>query len=214
MISLPLINIYLNGTYLTRYGINLSILKYFLFLLSFTVIQGKEAEKLNFQNLIFYNIEDTIIFKEKELLKINGKKYMYLGSTLSDSNIATLQLGLIGGKIVEIGVNDIFTFQKDKRFPQKSIRSGMIVASLVNGLFGFTIGYFEGTDNYEGPLPKGYDGLAGGVLTGGFFAFFGSVIYGFPLGYIYGIISNEENELNYFYYYESKDDYDYKLKFD
>ena len=167
-----------------------------------------------FQNLIFYNIEDTITFKEKELMKINGDKFRYLGSTLSSNNIRVLQLSKIGGRNVEISVDDIFTFQKNKRFPTKSIRSGMILGSLINGLFGFVLGYFEGTDNYEGPLPKGYDGLAGGVLNGGFFALFGGILYGVPLGYLYGIINREENELYYFYYYEPKSVYDYKLKFD
>ncbi len=192
----------------------MSIIKYFLFLLFVVHIQGNGAIKADSQNLVFYNVEDTIIFKVKELMKINGVKYRYLGSTLNDDSIRTLQLGLINGRNVEINIDDIFTFQKYKRFPTKSIRSGMIVASLINGLFGFGLGYSEGTDNYEGPLPKGYDGLAGGVLSGGFFALFGGIVYGIPLGYFYGIISKEENELYYFYYYESKDVYDYKLKFD
>ena len=195
-------------------GIDLRILKYFLFLLSVVHIQGNGAIKADSQNLIFYNIEDTIVFKVKELMEINGVKYRYLGYTLNDNNIRTLQLGLIDGRNVEINVDDIFTFQKYKRFPTKSIRSGIIVASFINGLFGFALGYYEGTDNYEGPIPKGYDGLAGGVLSGGFFALFGGVLYGVPLGYIHGIISREENELYYFYYNEAKDVYDYKLKFE
>ena len=195
-------------------GIDLSILKYFLFLLSVVHIQGNGAIKADSQNLIFYNIEDTIVFKVKELMEINGVKYRYLGSTLNDNNIRTLQLGLIDGRNVEINVDDIFTFQKYKRFPTKSIRSGMLITSLINGLFGFALGYSEGTDNYEGPIPKGYDGLAGGVLRGSFFALFGGIVYGIPLGYFYGIISKEENELYYFYYHEPKDVYDYKLKFD
>ena len=192
----------------------MSILKYFLFLLFVVHIQGNGAIKADSQNLVFYNVEDTIIFKVKELIKINGVKYRYLGSTLNDNNIRTLQLGLIDGRNVEINVDDIFTFQKYNRFPTKSIRSGMIITSLINGLFGFALGYSEGTDNYEGPLPKGYDGLAGGALSGGFFALFGGIVYGIPIGYFYGIISKEENELYYFYYYEPKDVYDYKLKFD
>ena len=49
---------------------------------------------------------------------------------------------------------------------------------------------------------------------GGFFALFGSVVYGVPLGYLYGIIGGEKNELYYFYYYEQKDGYDFKLKFE
>ena len=147
-------------------------------------------------------------------MKINGEKYQYLGSKINSNNIRTLQLGQIGGRSMIINVDDIFSFQKYKRFPTKSIRSGIIVASLLNGLFGFTLGYYEGTDNYEGPIPKGYDGLAGGVLSGGFFALFGGVLYGVLLGYIHGIISREENELYYFYYNEAKDVYDYKLKFD
>ena len=90
----------------------------------------------------------------------------------------------------------------------------MIVTSLINGLFGFAIGFSEGTGNYDGPVSKGYDGLAGGALMGGFFALFGSIVYGVPLGYLYGIIGGENNELYYFYYYEQKDGYDFKLKFE
>ena len=192
----------------------MGILKYIIFLLFVICIKGNVGNKDNFQNLIFYNIEDTITFTEKELMKINGEKYRYLGSKINNNNIRTLQLGLIGGRSVKINVDDIFSFQKYKRFPTKSIRSGIIVASFINGLFGFALGYYEGTDNYEGPIPKGYDGLAGGVLSGGFFALFGGVLYGVPLGYIHGIISREENELLYFYYNEAKDVYDYKLKFE
>ena len=190
------------------------ILKYYLFLLFVIHLQGNGARNSNSQNLTFYNIKDTIVFKVKELMEINGVKYQYLGSSISDNNIRTLQLGLIDGRNVEINVDDIFTFQKYKRLPTKSIRSGMIITSLINGLFGFALGYSEGTDNYEGPIPKGYDGLAGGVLSGSFFALFGGIVYGIPLGYFYGIISKEENELYYFYYHEPKDVYDYKLKFD
>ena len=190
------------------------ILKYYLFLLFVIHLQGNGARNSNSQNLTFYNIKDTIVFKVQELMEINGVKYQYLGSSISDNNIRTLQLGLIDGRNVEINVDDIFTFQKYKRLPTKSIRSGMIITSLINGLFGFALGYSEGTDNYEGPIPKGYDGLAGGVLSGSFFALFGGIVYGIPLGYFYGIISKEENELYYFYYHEPKDVYDYKLKFD
>ena len=192
----------------------MGILKYIIFLLFVICIKGNVGNKDNFQNLIFYNIEDTITFTEKELMKINGEKYRYLGSKINNNNIRTLQLGLIGGRSVKINIDDIFSFQKYKRFPTKSIRSGIIVASFINGLFGFALGYYEGTDNYKGPIPKGYDGLAGGVLSGGFFALFGGVLYGVPLGYIHGIISREENELYYFYYNEAKDVYDYKLKFE
>jgi len=192
----------------------LGILKYIIFLLFVICIKGNVGNKDNFQNLIFYNIEDTITFTEKELMKINGEKCRYLGSKINNNNIRTLQLGLIGGRSVKINIDDIFSFQKYKRFPTKSIRSGIIVASFINGLFGFALGYYEGTDNYKGPIPKGYDGLAGGVLSGGFFALFGGVLYGVPLGYIHGIISREENELYYFYYNEAKDVYDYKLKFE
>ena len=190
------------------------ILRYYLFLLFVIHLQGHGARNSNSQNLTFYNIEDTIVFKVKELMEINGVKYQYLGSSINDNNIRTLQLGLIDGRNVEFNADEIFTFQKYKRFPTKSIRSGMIITSLINGLFGFTLGYSEGTDNYEGPLPKGYDGLAGGVLSGGFFALFGGIVYGIPLGYFYGIISKEENELYYFYYHKQKDINDFELKFD
>ena len=133
--------------------------KYFTLLLfiglAWCQMQGEEAGKVNFQNLIFYNVEDTIIFKEKELMIINGQEYHYLGLTSSDNNIDSLNLGMTSGRNVKISVDNIFTFQKYKRFPTKSIRYGMIATSLINGLFGFAIGFAEGTDNYDGPLPKG-----------------------------------------------------------
>ena len=147
-------------------------------------------------------------------MKINGKKYRYIGCTQDDNNIRTLQLGLLKGRNVEFSVENIFTFQKYKRFPTKSIRSGMIVTSLINGLFSFAIWFYEGTGNYDGPVIEGYDSLAGSALMGGFFALFGSVVYGFPLGYLYGIISGKNNELHYFNYYEQKDGYNFKLKFE
>ena len=90
----------------------MGILKYIIFLLFVICIKGNVGNKDNFQNLIFYNIEDTITFTEKELMKINGLKYRYLGSTINSNNIRTLQLGLIGERSVEINVDDIFTFQK------------------------------------------------------------------------------------------------------
>ena len=93
------------------WGIDLSILKYFLFLLFVVHIQGNGAIKTDARNLTFYNVEDTIVFKVEELMEINGSKYRYLGSTLNDNNIRTLQLGMIDGRNVEINVDDIFTFQ-------------------------------------------------------------------------------------------------------
>ena len=51
-------------------------------------------------------------------MEINGVKYHYLG-IISDNNIRTLQLGLIDGRNVEINVDEIFTFQKYKRFHKK-----------------------------------------------------------------------------------------------
>ncbi len=189
--------------------------KSFFLLSLFGFIQKAEARKVNFQNLTFYNSEETIIFKERELININGLKYRYLGLIQSDTNIKAINLGLMNGKNVEMSVDNIFTFQKHKRFPFKSVYFGMIATSLINGLFGFSIGYSEGTDNFDGgPLPKGYDGLYGGTITGGFFALFGGIIYGVPLGFTYGLLTKKENELYYFYYHEQKGVYDYKLKFD
>ena len=60
-----------------------------------------------------------------------------------------------------MSADNILTFQKHKRFfPFKSVYFGMIVTLLINGLFGFPIGYSEGTDNFDGgPLPKGMMGF-------------------------------------------------------
>lgn len=186
------------------------LIKYFIFLFYAAQVQGGKAIKVNSQNLVFYNIEDTIIFKKKELIKINGKKYRYLGSIQSNNNIKTLFLDMGGERNIKISSDEILTFQKYKRFPTESIRSGMILTSIINGLFGFILGYSEGDRHLDGPLP----GFTGGALMGGSFALFGGIIYGIPLGYIYGVIRKEEHELYYFYHYEPKDAYDYKLKFE
>ena len=45
-----------------------------------------------------------MIFKENELIKINGKKCRCLGSTQNDDTIRTLQLGLLNGVNVEFNV--------------------------------------------------------------------------------------------------------------
>ena len=88
------------------------ILKYYLPLFFVVLSQARNTEKVEFENLVFYNISDTIIFKEKELMKINGKKYRYLSCTKNDDNIRTLELGLLRGRNVEFSFEDIFTFQK------------------------------------------------------------------------------------------------------
>ena len=107
--------------------------KSFFLLSLFGFIQKAEARKVNFQNLIFYNSEETIIFKERELININGLKYRYLGLIQSDTNIKAINLGLMNGKNVEMSIDNIFTFQKHKRFPFKKVRSTMIATSFING---------------------------------------------------------------------------------
>ena len=66
------------------------------------------------QNLVFFNDEVTITFKENELIKINGQKYRYLGVEQNDTHIKALKLpnSKIGNikkkENVIIDIDDIF----------------------------------------------------------------------------------------------------------
>ena len=171
------------------------------------------------QNLVFSNSQNTITFRENELIKINGQKYRYLGAGQNDTQIKALKLpsftiGNIKKKEkVIIDTRDISSFQKYKRFTStnvlKASYTGFICGTVIYAPMAFYFGYTEGTLN---PLNWGFgndvsddEKFADGVKYG----LIGGVIGGMaliPYSAVFGFITLGEYKLNYIY--------DYKVKFD
>ena len=70
----------------------------------------------------------------------------------------------------------------------------MKIASLINGLFGFALGYYEGTDNYDA-TSKGVRWTSRRSIEWRIFRIIWWNSIGIPLGYFYGIIS--KGKMNY-----------------
>ena len=171
------------------------------------------------QNLVFFNDEVTITFKENELIKINGQEYRYLGVEQNDTHIKVLKLpnSKIGNikkkENVIIDIDDISSFQKYKRFRFKNVvkfsRTGFLCGTVTYAPISFYFGYTEGGLN---PFFWGFGNdvsdnkkLADGVKYG----LIGGVIGGMaaiPYGAVFGFITLGEGKLNFIY--------DYKVKFD
>ena len=64
------------------------------------------------QNLIFYNSQGTIIFKENELININGQKFRYLGGIQYNDQIVISKIRLLKNKMILFNIQDINNFQK------------------------------------------------------------------------------------------------------
>ena len=62
------------------------------------------------QNLVFYNNQDTIRFKENELININGQKYFYKNANENNTKLNTTNIN--NGLAVSFKLNEIYTFQK------------------------------------------------------------------------------------------------------
>ena len=62
------------------------------------------------QNLVFYNNQDTIRFKENELININGQKYFYKNAHKNNTQLNTTNIN--NGLAVSFKLNEIYTFQK------------------------------------------------------------------------------------------------------
>ena len=171
------------------------------------------------QNLVFFNDEVTITFKENELIKINGQKYRYLGLEQNDTHFKAMKLSnsKIGNikkmESVIIDINDISSFQKYKRFRFTNVvkfsRTGFLCGSVLYAPISFYFGYTEGDLN---PIFWGFGNgrsdknkLADGVKYG----LIGGVIRGMSAmtySAVFGFITLGEDKLNFIY--------DYKVKFD
>ena len=162
------------------------------------------------QDLVFYNNQDTIQFKEGDLININGIKYKYLGANQNETQINILKKSLFNlpGTIQTLDINKIKSFGKYKRFSiknsfEKSAYGFCITTGITTIGFNIFMRYFAyggGLDTEDNPLGSAailYGSLYAGTIYG--------TIFGAPAGFVYGLVALDEDKA-----YEK---HQYKIKF-
>ena len=154
------------------------------------------------QNLIFYNSQGTIIFKENELININDQKYRYVGAFNNNTQIRLTKSKFLGKESVILDTSKIETFRTHKvrfsgRNALKKAIKGFKVGFGVGGLLGFAIPF--GTD--RGAV---VEKTTGGLFLGSMLGIMVGSIYGAPIGFVYGLVTRGESELHISYYYNIK----------
>ena len=163
------------------------------------------------QNLVFYNNQDTIRFKENELININGQKYFYKNADKNNTQLNIININ--NGLAVSFKLNKIYTFQK--YYKKYSIRYAFENAYSVfkAGFIGCgTLGFLLGSswDGGTGSGPSIIESFAAGTLIGVVSGITGGLTLGGPNFFYYGFIALIEP------YGEGKicDMRDYKLRFE
>ena len=168
--------------------------------------------KMSFsQNLVFYNNQDTIRFKENELININGQKYFYKNAHKSNTQLSTTNIN--NGLAVTFKLNEIDTFQS--YYKTYSIRYAFENAYLVfkAGFIGCgTLGFLFGS-SWDGETGSGLsiiESFAAGTLIGVVSGITGGLSLGGPSFIWHGFIALIEP------YGEGKicNMRDYKLRFE
>ena len=172
---------------------------FIIFIVSFSSI-------LLSQNLVFFNDEESIIFKENELITINGKEYRYIKSTKNGTQIRLLNSGFLSKENILLDTNKIETFRTHKvrlstRNAFKKAFKGFKVGFVGCGVFGFGLGY----DGLMGSFSL-IEEIGAGIFVGSVFGTLFGTIIGAPVGFVYGYQSLGESQL-----YNSNN---YKIKFD
>ena len=159
------------------------------------------------QNLVFFNDEESIIFKENELITINGKEYRYEKALKNRTQIRLLKSGFLKKQTILLDTNKIETFRTHKvRFSGRNAFrmafSGFKKGFTYAGALGLGLGL-----NWEGkggPKPSITNrvafGLGFGVYTGTYFGGYGALI-----GLVNGFFSKGESALYNLDYYKLKD---------
>ena len=156
------------------------------------------------QNLVFFNDEESIIFKENELITINGEEYRYEKALKNKTQILLLKSGFLTRKNMILDTNKIETFRTHKvrystRNAFKKAFKGFKVGFGVGGLLGFASPF--GTD--RGSI---VEKTTGGLFLGSVLGVIVGSTYGAPIGFIYGLVTRGESELHISYYYNIKFD--------
>ena len=158
------------------------------------------------QNLIFFNDEESIIFKEDELITINGKEYRYEKALKNRTQIRLLKSGFLRKENIVLDTNKIETFRTHKvRFSTrnafKKAFKGFKVGFVGCGVFAFGLGY-DGSMGISSKVEK----IGAGIFVGSVFGTLFGTIIGAPVGFVYGFESLGESQI-----FNSND---YKIKFD
>ena len=158
------------------------------------------------QNLVFFNDEESIIFKENELITINGKEYRYEKALKNGTQIRLLNSGFLSKENILLDTNKIETFRTHKvrlstRNAFKKAFKGFKVGFVGCGVFGFGLGY----DGLMGSFSL-IEEIGAGIFVGSVFGTLFGTIIGAPVGFVYGYQSLGESQL-----YNSNN---YKIKFD
>ena len=158
------------------------------------------------QNLVFFNDEESIIFKENELITINGKEYRYEKALKNRTQIRLLKSGFLRKENMILDTNKIENFRTHRvRFSTrnafKKAFKGFKVGFVGCGVFGFGLGY-DGSMGIYSLVEK----IGAGIFVGSVFGTLFGTITGAPIGFVYGFQSLGESQL-----YNSND---YKIKFD
>ena len=156
------------------------------------------------QNLVFFNDEESIIFKENELITINGEEYRYEKALKNKTQILLLKSGFLTRKNMILDTDKIETFRTHKvrystRNAFKKAFKGFKVGFGVGGLLGFASPF--GTD--RGSI---VEKTTGGLFLGSVLGIVVGSSYGAPIGFIYGLVARGESELHISYYYNIKFD--------
>ena len=172
---------------------------FIIFIVSFSSI-------LLSQNLVFFNDEESIIFKENELITINGKEYRYEKALKNGTQIRLRNSGFLSKENILLDTNKIETFRTHKvrlstRNAFKKAFKGFKVGFVGCGVFGFGLGY----DGLMGSFSL-IEEIGAGIFVGSVFGTLFGTIIGAPVGFVYGYQSLGESQL-----YNSNN---YKIKFD
>ena len=156
------------------------------------------------QSLVFFNNQDTITFKENELIKINGQKYFYQKAIKNKTQIHLVESGLFRKEHITIDTSKIETFRKYKRFKiSNSLQKaylGFVTGVSTGGLYGF----LGGSNGGWGNSPS--EDIAVGVLFGMLIGTYYGTVLGTG-GLVYGFISLGEDSISYSQKYTMKFDY-------
>ena len=161
------------------------------------------------QDLVFYNNQDTIQFKEGDLININGIKYQYLGANQNEKQIQILKRGLsnFAGTIETLDIYEIKSFGKyNGRFQLKNILKktcyGFCIVTAVP-VIGLSVWNFSTSSN------KSIQSILDNVYYS-FIGLFVNSIYGItigaPTGFVYGCVENKLDKM--------LNKYEFRLKFD
>ena len=142
------------------------------------------------QNLIFYNNQDTIRFKENELININGQKYFYRNAYKNNTQLITTNIN--NGLAVSFKLNGIYTFQK--YYKKYSIRYAfenaysLFKAGFIGcGTLGFLLG--SSLDGETGSGVSIIESFAAGTLIGVVSGITGGLSLGGPSFFWHGFIA-------------------------